>query len=288
MFNRFIYLNQFVGENEELEHCTKHYFNQGLAYFEILLFLQRYHHTTLSKSTLLRRLKGYALSRRTNLNMTNNFFQETRERIVSIVDGSGSSSGYRSVWHLLQLAGFCLPRSSVQRILKDIDPERTDSRRRHRLRRSIYRNPGPNYAWHIEGHDNLKLFDFAIHGAIDDYSKKILWLRVLHSNNSSSIIGNIYLYCVKEFHGCPIKLITDLGPGNVLPAALPTYFRQDVNAHHCVPSTRNRRIESLWSFFTKSKGRWWKHFFLDLESNRRLHMTSLIDRECLWFLFCKY
>ena len=56
-----------------------------------------------------------------------------------------------------------------------------------------------DYAWHIDGNDKLKLFDFAIHVTIDDYSKKILWLRVLRSNNSSSIIGNIYLDCMKEF-----------------------------------------------------------------------------------------
>ena len=69
-----------------------------------------------------------------------------QETNVSIVDGSESSFGYRSVRHSLQLAGICVPRSLVQRILKDIDPEGTDSRRRHRLRRRIYRNPGPNYA----------------------------------------------------------------------------------------------------------------------------------------------
>ena len=97
MFTRFHYLNQLVGDNEELEHCIKHYFNQGLKYFEILQFLQRYHHTTISKSTLLRRLKDYGLSRRNNLNITNNVIQETRDRIVSIVDGSGSSTGYKSV-----------------------------------------------------------------------------------------------------------------------------------------------------------------------------------------------
>ena len=170
------------------------------------------------------------------------------------------------------------------KISKDIDPEGTDSRRRPRLRRRIYRNPGPNYAWHIDGHNKLKPFGFAIHGAIDGYSRKILWLRVLRSNNSSSIIGNIYLDCVKEFQGCLIKLITDLGKENVLAATLQTYFRQDVNAHHYVHSTRNQRIESWWSFFTKSKGRWWKHFCLNLES-RRLDMTSLIDRECLWYSF---
>ena len=123
MFTCFFYLNQFVGDNGELEHCIKHYFNEGLEYFEILQFLQRYHHTTISKCTLLRRLKDYRLSRRNNLNISNNVIRETRDRIVSIVDGSGSSSGYRSVWHSLQIAGFCAPRNLVQRLLKDIDPE---------------------------------------------------------------------------------------------------------------------------------------------------------------------
>ena len=28
--------------------------------------------------------------------------------------------------------------------------------------------------WHIDGYDKLKPFDFAIHGAIDGYSRKIL------------------------------------------------------------------------------------------------------------------
>ena len=285
MFTHFIYLNEFVGDNEELEHCIKHYFNQGLEYFEILQFLQRYHHTTISKSTLLRRLKSYGLSRWANLNITNNIIQETRDNIVSIADGSGSSSGYRSVCHSLQLAGFCVPRNLVQRIFKDIDPERTECRRRHRLRKRIYRIPGPNCAWHIDGHDKLKPFGFAIHGAIDDYSRKILWLRVVRSNNSSSIIRNIYLDCVKELQGCSIKLITDLEIENLLAASLQTYFRQDVNTHHCVPSTRNQRIGSWWSLFTKSKGRWWKHSFLDLESNERLDLTSFKDKKCLWFSF---
>ena len=111
----------------------------------------------------------------------------------------------------------------MQRILKDIDPERTDSRRSHRLRKRIYRIPGPNNAWHIDGHDKLKPFGFAIHGAIDGYSRKILWLRVLRLNNSSSITGNFDLYCLKELQGCPIKLITDLGIENILAPALKTF-----------------------------------------------------------------
>ena len=81
------------------------------------------------------------------------------------------------------------------------------------------------------GNDKLKLLDFAVHGTIDDYSRKIFRLTVLRSNNSSSIIGDNYLDCMKEFQLCPIKLITDLEPENVLAATLQTYFRQDVIMH---------------------------------------------------------
>ena len=69
--------------------------------------------------------------------------------------------------------------------------EGTEPRRRHRLRRRVYSNPGPNYAWHIDGHDKLKPFGFSVHGAINGYSRKVLWLKVLHSNNSPSVIGGI-------------------------------------------------------------------------------------------------
>ena len=69
----------------------------------------------------------------------------------------------------------------------------TESRRRHRLTRRVHSNPDPNYAWHINGHDMLNPFGFAIHGTIDSYSRKVLWLKVFRTNNSPSVIWGIYL-----------------------------------------------------------------------------------------------
>ena len=102
------------------------------------------------------------------------------------------------------MTGFHVPQYTIQTLLRDINPEGTESRRRHRLRRRVYSNLGLNYAWHIDGHDNLKPFGSVIHGAIDGYSRKVLWLKVLRSNNSPSVIGGIYLDCVKEMEGCPL------------------------------------------------------------------------------------
>ena len=185
------------------------------------------------------------------------------------------------------MTGFYVPPYTIQTLLRDINPEGTESRRRQRLRRRVYSNPGPNYAWHIDGHNKLKPFGFSVHGAIDGYSRKVLWLKVLRSNNSPSVIGGIYLDCVKEMEGCPTTLVTDLGTENVLVAAMQTFFRQGIDGHQYVRSPRNQRIESWWSFFTKTKGNWWKHFFLHLETEGVIDMTSAIDKECLWFCFSK-
>ena len=93
--------------------------------------------------------------------------REARKRIHPLIEGPVSSSGYRLVLHSLKMTGFHVPRYTIQTLLRDINPKGTESRRRHRLRRNVYSNPGSNYAWHIDGHDKLKAFGFSVHGAID-------------------------------------------------------------------------------------------------------------------------
>ena len=87
----------FLVESEELQYWVRYYFNQGFEYSEILKFLQKYHRTIISKSTLLRRLKDYGFSRRTDKNLSLETKRESRERIHSLIEGPASSSGYRFV-----------------------------------------------------------------------------------------------------------------------------------------------------------------------------------------------
>ena len=61
--------------------------------------------------------------------------------------------------------------------MKELDPVSVDARRRRTLRRRFYYSKGPN--WHLDGHDKLKPFGFEIHGCIDWYSGRVLWLNVL-------------------------------------------------------------------------------------------------------------
>ena len=48
-------------------------------------------------------------------------------------------------------------------MLKEIDPEGSEPWRRHRLKRRVYVNQGPDYAWHLDGYDKLKPSGCTIH-----------------------------------------------------------------------------------------------------------------------------
>ena len=78
------------------------------------------------------------------------------------------------MWHTLRREGYAIPRRVVQTLLKEMDPEGCEMRRRHRLQRRVYVNPGPNYCWHIDGYDKLKPYGLPIHACIDGFSRKIL------------------------------------------------------------------------------------------------------------------
>ena len=106
-----------------------------------------------------------------------------------LINGPCSALGYRAIWHTLEMEGLRIPRVIVQDLLKEMDPEGSELRRKHRLKRRVYQNPGPNYSWHIDGYDKLKCWGFPIHGAIDGFSRRILWLEITRSNNSPNKIA---------------------------------------------------------------------------------------------------
>ena len=53
---------------------------------------------------------------------------------------------YRYIWHILNRQGIQIPRIRVHQMLKEIDLEGYELRRRHRLKTRVYVNQGPDYA----------------------------------------------------------------------------------------------------------------------------------------------
>ena len=153
------------------------------------------------------------------------------------------------------------------------------------MKRRTYHNIGPNFSLHANGYDKLKPFGLAIHGCIDGWSRKILWLYVTRSNNCPHNIATYYLDAIEKYGGCPVKLVTDLGTENGIMASLQCFFRDDLGCHTYVPSPRNQRIEGWWSYFRRSRTTWWINFFKDLEEQGLYNQAVEVESECLWFCF---
>lgn len=218
--------------------------------------------------------------------------QEVRREIINNLNGPGCSGGYRSHWHSLRLKGIQVPRRVVEELCRELDPAGCQERKTHRLKRREYRNPGPNFAWHTDGYDKLKPYGFPIHGCIDGFSRRVIWLKVSRTNNDPAVIAGFYLEAVEELGGCPVILRTDTGTENTVIAAVQSYLRCDgqdehacAKAHVYGSSHLNQRIECWWLSFRKSCSNWWMNFFKDLVDRGELSTSNVLQMECLWFSF---
>ena len=88
-------------------------------------------------------------------------------------------------------------------VLKDEDPAGTERRKAHKLKRRNYFSFGANYCWHSDGYDKLKPYGLPIHGAIDGFSRRVIWLNVCRTNNNPVIVASFYLKAVKNIKCIP-------------------------------------------------------------------------------------
>ena len=97
------------------------------------------------------------------------------------------------------MQGIRVPRKIVQEMLKDLDPDGTAERKSHRLQRRTYTITEDQTMFGIVMAMiyELKPFGFPIHGCIDGWSRKMLWLHVTRSNNSPHNIADYYLDAVQ-------------------------------------------------------------------------------------------
>ena len=132
-------------ENER-QHWIAEYFRRGNTNQEILSQLSNVHQIDIGERTLRRELVGMNLRRRNSLNASN--YQRMIDAITVETGGASQNSGYRSIWTRLSLFhGRTVPRDAVMRAMRQLDPQRSTERRRTRLHRRTYSNPGPVWAY---------------------------------------------------------------------------------------------------------------------------------------------
>ncbi|POW23116.1 hypothetical protein PSHT_00539 [Puccinia striiformis] len=176
-----------------------------------------------------------------------------------------NNTGYRRMATLLRRNyNIRVPRDVVAKILQDIDPEGTAARLRKSCKRRVFRTLGPNHVWAIDGHDKLKKFGITVYGVVDAWSRQILGLYVHVTNNDPRHIGVYFLKLVSKIGGVPLKVTADYGTETIdvsmYQMKLSHEFagitlEQATKRMHHTKSTRNQKIEALWSQMMKQHNR---------------------------------
>ncbi|XP_028390702.1 uncharacterized protein LOC114515612 [Dendronephthya gigantea] len=275
---------------DETELITS-YFQQGFTNHEILEFL-KLHGIEFSLSTLKRRLRILGLRRRVPAEE-----QLTQEEIECIVEielaGSKCNVGYRKMWkHISTKYGITVRRDVIRKCLVKLDPQGVQSRAKKRLRRRAYSSRGPNHIWHIDGHDKLKPFGFNIHGCIDGFSRRLIWLEVGPTNKNPQVIGKYYLDAVLQIGGVPQRMRSDDGTENSIVEALQIFLRSQHHDEHAGlasfsigTSTSNQRIEAYWSHLIRDGPGWWINFFKDLRDFDLFNDSDPVQMDLIRFCF---
>lgn len=265
------------------------YFNDGYTYAEIIEMLRVKDRVKTSMSTLKRFFRSNRLYKRPLQNRRDEDLV-LKQAISEELEGSSGNLGYRRMHRILLTKGLMCRREDVRRFLLELDPVGVNIRRKHRLRRRKYRSRGPGYVWHIDGHDKIKPYGFSIHGCIDGFSRKLIWLEVGPTNKEPDVIARYYLNAV-SLYGCPWILKADNGtehstiePLHIALRSLDTDEDTALSSFSYTTSPQNQRIEAYWSILKKDKIGWWKHFFEDL-TDLDMFTNSPILKDCIRFCF---
>ncbi|XP_060595300.1 uncharacterized protein LOC132749519 [Ruditapes philippinarum] len=261
------------------------YFLLGLNYSEILDKLKS-DGQNVSLRTLKRTLKRLNLYRRVHFSD----IIEVALFVMNEMQQSGMLHGYKMM-HLKCLQnGYVVTQQTIRELLLIIDPIGVQQRRRNRLQRRIYSNLGPNYLWHIDGYDKLKPFGICIHGAVDGFSRYIIWLEAHRTNNDPKVVAGYFINAVRNIKGCPARIRADMGTENCYVRQMIMFLRSLGNEHNTETcylegsSTHNQRIEHWWGFLRRHNAQYWMDMFGMLASIG-CYTGNFVDKAILQFCF---
>ena len=177
-----------------------------------------------------------------------------------------------------------ITRAKLRASIHRIDQQGVVARGRRIIARRVYSPPYANYVWHLDSYHKLIHWRMVIHGAIDGFSRKILYLCCANNNKATSVVS-YFSHAVNTF-GLPDKIRSDKGGENV------DVWRYVLHYHNMDPtciivgsSTHNERIERLWGDVFRCVGQIFYTMLYSLEEEGFLYPLNDIDLFVFTLLF---
>ena len=127
----------------------------------------------------------------------------------------GHSAGQVYISGYLQSIGLRIQRQRIRESLMRVDPDNRILHWGAIISRRVYYVPWTNSIWYLDGHHSLICWRMVVHGCIDGFSRKIMFLKC-NSNNISETVLQLFLTAVEEHDGLwPSRIQVDKGVENV-------------------------------------------------------------------------
>lgn len=152
---------------------------------------------------------------------------ENLDVIVSSIYTEFPNCGIRRMKGFLLIRGIHVQWERVRASLWRVDPRSMllRSMQLHLVRRRHYSVPGPLSLWHLDGNHKIIRWGFVIHGCVDGYSRRVMFLRA-STNNKANTVFTLFMEAVENFW-LPRRVRGDQGIENVEVAGLCSHTHQE-------------------------------------------------------------
>ena len=235
-----------------------------------------------SRRTIERRLQEFGITSHHYSTMS----ECNLDQVVGGINLLHPHIGVRVIRGQLESQGIHVQRVRVRESLRRVDPMGVELRVRRVLHRRVYSVESPNALWHLDGYHKLIRWRFVIHGAIDGYSRLIMFLRG-STNNRASTVLSAFTSAIDQY-GLPSRIRMDRGGENILVSEymLAHPERGPGRGSAIVGrSVHNQRIERLWRDLYAGCVCFFYNLFYSLEDSGLLDINDPRDVYALHFIF---
>lgn len=231
----------------------------------------------ISRRTLYRRLEGSALMGYTDLT------DQELDSTIESYKARHPNDGEIMVGGFLRSTGIYVTRKRVRESIHRVDPSGVQERALRTIRRRVYHVEAPKKVWHMDGNHKLICWKFVVHGAVDGFSRLIVFLTCATNNKAQTVLNGFVGATL--MYGFPEKLRTDLGGENIEAWRSMIEHHGDESSLIVGSSVHNERIERLWIDVHQAVLSPYKEVFLRLEREGVLDKENEVDLFCLHEVF---